>query len=74
MSLSKQLCTAAVPSLKDNHDPLVIASVSVLLGFMIVSVVLRLSSRRLSAAKIGFDDYFMFAGTVSDNQFLSSYS
>lgn len=51
--MARELCTAAVPSLEDNQTTLVIASLTVIMTFMIISVILRLVSRYLSVAKFG---------------------
>ena len=64
MSMAKDLCISAVPSLKDDQTALVISSLTVIMTFMVLSVVLRLVSRHLSAARFGPDDYMIVAAMV----------
>ncbi|CAF9909072.1 MAG: hypothetical protein HETSPECPRED_008817, partial [Heterodermia speciosa] len=57
MSMAKELCISAVPSLADNQTTLFISSLTIVMTFMVISLILRLISRHLSAARFGADDY-----------------
>ena len=65
MSMAKELCISAVPSLADNQTALFVSSLSVIMAFMVISVILRLISRYLSAARFGADDYSIIGAAVS---------
>lgn len=62
--MAKELCTSAVPSLKDNQTTLAVSSLAVIMTFMVLSVILRLVSRYLSSARFGPDDYCIVAAMV----------
>ncbi|KAL8831339.1 MAG: hypothetical protein Q9191_000926 [Dirinaria sp. TL-2023a] len=65
--MARELCTAAVPSLEDSQTTLVIASLTVILTFMFISVILRLVSRYLSVATFGPDDYLIVVAMNTQN-------
>ena len=59
------LCTAAVPSLNDSRQAEILAAVIVMMALSTIAVVLRLISRKISAARIGIDDGLMVLALVS---------
>ena len=65
MSMAKELCISAVPSLTDNQTTLFVSSLSIIMTFMVISVILRLIARHLSAARFGADDYTIIGAAVS---------
>ena len=74
MSMAKELCTSALPSLTDNQTTLFVSSLTIIMTFMVISVILRLVSRHLSAARFGADDYTIIGAAVSLSGVLTSAS
>ena len=65
LAAAGELCTAAVPSLNDSRQPEILAAVIVMMALSTIAVVLRLVSRRISAARFGIDDGLMVLALVS---------
>lgn len=64
LDFARQLCTAAVPSLKDSRAPTVLAILSTLTVLSIVAVSARLVARRLSKVALWWDDYTIIVALV----------
>ena len=64
-SIARELCTAAIPSLKDSRQPEIIATFVIIMGLALLSVLLRLISRKISITKFGWDDYLIVFALVS---------
>ena len=64
LAVAKDLCVTAIPSLLESRAPELIATIAVLLGIATVAVALRLYARKISAAKIGWDDYLIIVALV----------
>ena len=58
------VCIAGKPDLEDNRNALIIGIYTTLLILAVVSVVLRLASRRISRAKLWWDDYCIIVALV----------
>lgn len=65
MSFASQLCGNAIPSLKDSRGPEIIAAIVVIMVLATLAVVLRLGSRKISAAEFGKDDFLIVLALVS---------
>ena len=65
LTAAGKLCTAAVPSLNDSQQPEILAAVIVMMALSTIAVVLRLISRKISAARFGIDDGLMVLALVS---------
>ena len=65
LAAAGELCTAAVPSLNDSRQAEILAAVIVMMALSTIAVVLRLISRKISAARIGIDDGLMVLALVS---------
>ena len=65
---ARELCTAAVPRLNDSRQPEAVGSIIVMLVLATLAVVLRLLSRKISAARFGIDDYLIVLALVSHDQ------
>ncbi|KAL9602755.1 MAG: hypothetical protein Q9219_001598 [cf. Caloplaca sp. 3 TL-2023] len=59
LSVARQLCLAAIPSLTDTRGGELVATVAILMVIATVAVILRLLARRVSASKLGTDDYLI---------------
>lgn len=64
MAAAATLCTAAVPSLNDSRQAETIASLVVMMVLSGLAVILRLVSRKISAAKFGIDDALIVVALV----------
>lgn len=64
LSSARQLCISAVPSLMDSRQHQVVAIIAIFLTLAIISVFLRLISRKISKAKFWWDDYLIVLGLV----------
>ena len=60
------VCIAGKPDLEDNRNALIIGIYTTLLILAVVSVVLRLASRRISRAKLWWDDYCILVALVKN--------
>ncbi len=65
LAAAGKLCTAAVPSLNDSRQPEILAAVIVMMALSTIAVVLRLISRKISAARFGIDDGLIVLALVS---------
>lgn len=54
-----------MPSLNESRQPEIVAAVIVMMALSTIAVVLRLISRKISAARIGIDDGLMVLALVS---------
>ncbi|KAL8684373.1 MAG: hypothetical protein Q9218_008319, partial [Villophora microphyllina] len=59
LSAARSLCVAAIPDLVESRGGELVATVTVMLIIATLAVVLRLYARRISAAKLGPDDYWI---------------
>ena len=64
LSFAKVVGTAVIPDLDDNRNALIIGIYTTLLILTVVSVVLRIASRRVSRAKLWWDDYCIIVALV----------
>ena len=64
LAAAKTLCTTAIPALNDSRQPEILASLIVMMVLSVLAVVLRLVSRRISAAKFGIDDALIIIALV----------
>ena len=64
LAAAEQVCTSAIPSLNDSRQPEVVAAIVVMMVLAVTSVVLRLISRMLSAARFGADDALILVALV----------
>ena len=65
LAAAGELCTAAEPSLNDSRQSEILAAVIVMMALSTIAVVLRLISRKISAARIGIDDGLMVLALVN---------
>ena len=65
LAAAGKLCTAAVPSLNNSRQTEILAAVIVMMALSTTAVVLRLISRKISAARFGIDDGLMVLALVS---------
>ena len=65
LAAARKLCTAAVPSLNDGRQPEILAAMIVMMALSTIAVVLRLISRKISAARYGVDDGLIVLALVS---------
>ena len=65
LTLAKDLCVAAIPSLNDSRQNFIWAIESIFMTLALLSVALRLVARRLSNAKFGWDDALILVSLVS---------
>ena len=71
LTIARGLCVSAVPRLNDSRQPEVLAAIIVMMVLAIAAVVLRLIARRLSAARLGIDDFLILVALVHSLQSLS---
>ncbi|KAL9597518.1 MAG: hypothetical protein Q9179_004236, partial [Wetmoreana sp. 5 TL-2023] len=64
LSVARSLCVAAIPDLVENRGGELVSTVTVMMVFATLAVLLRLYARRISAAKLGPDDYWIFIALV----------
>jgi hypothetical protein len=65
LAAAATLCTTAVPSLKDSLQAETVASLVVMMILAALAVILRLVSRKISAAKFGIDDALIIVALVN---------
>ena len=65
LAAAGKLCTTAVPSLNDSRQPEILAAMVVMMALSTIAVVLRLISRKISAARYGVDDGLIVLALVS---------
>ena len=66
LGFAAQLCSKALPSLKDNKGPEVDAVVITIMVLATIAVSLRLIARRVSPKKYGMDDLLIVFALVRD--------
>ena len=66
LAFAAQLCSTAIPSLKDNKGPEVDAIVITIMVLATIAVSLRFFARWVSATKYGMDDLLIVFALVSD--------
>ncbi|KAL8799507.1 MAG: hypothetical protein Q9182_005845 [Xanthomendoza sp. 2 TL-2023] len=65
LSASRDLCVAAIPSLAvESRGGELVATVTVMMIIASIAVLLRLYARRISAAKLGKDDYLIIVALI----------
>ena len=68
LSVAKQLCLGAIPSLNDNKQAELSITVGILMVLAGLAVVLRLYCRRISRMKLGADDYLILLSLVRNER------
>lgn len=64
LHLAQDYCSKNLPSLNDNRQTEIIVIVVVMMVASTSAVALRISARKLSAAKYGLDDLFILIALV----------
>ncbi|KAL9048080.1 MAG: hypothetical protein Q9206_006257 [Seirophora lacunosa] len=64
LSVARQLCVAAVPTLLENRGHELVATIAVMLVIATLAVLLRLYARRVSRSKFGTDDYLILVALI----------
>lgn len=64
LSVARQLCVAAVPSLVESRGNELVTTIVVMMVIASIAVLLRLYARRISKSKIGVDDVLIIVALV----------
>ncbi|KAL8947284.1 MAG: hypothetical protein Q9222_006421, partial [Ikaeria aurantiellina] len=66
LAAARELCISAIPSLTESRGGELVATVTIMLVVATIAVILRLYARKISASRLGADDYLILVALTDE--------